>query len=140
MLRFCMGWKHRRLTWFRDRNDPSGYKVSLISFSNGQPEVPANSNTSYIDIFANAKNTACPRNCFRPVGLAFDNQGRMFLSSDASGEIYVVIRDETANGTTGSSSSGSASSSGTPKSGAQRQGVLSTGALVLSVLACWIVS
>lgn len=62
----------------------------------------------------------------------------MFFSSDASGEIYVVTRDETANGTT-ASSSGSGPSGGNPKSGAQRQRVLSIGALVLSVLACCIV-
>ena len=96
---------------------------------------PANSDTSYTDIFANANNTACPGNCFRPVGLAFDSQGRMFVSSDASGEIYVVTKDETANGTTGSSSSGGGSSGGKPKSVAPRQGMLSTGALVLSAFA-----
>ena len=135
MSTFCMGLKPSRLTWSRDRTDPVGYKVSLISFANGGPVAPANSNTSYIDIFANANNTVCPGNCFRPVGLAFDSQGRMFVSSDASGEIYVVTKDETANGTTGTSPSG-----GKPKSGTQRQGVLSTGALVLSILAYCIVS
>ncbi|KAL9069475.1 MAG: hypothetical protein Q9161_005526 [Pseudevernia consocians] len=128
------GWVTFHGSW--DRTDPSGYKVSLISFgANGEPVAPANSDTSYTDIFANANNTACPGNCFRPVGLAFDSQGRMFISSDASGEIYVVTKDETANGTTGSTSSGSGSSGGKPKSGAQRQGVLSIGALVLSGLA-----
>lgn len=135
MFIFFDGLKPRKLTWSRDRTDPSGYKVSLISFANGEPVAPANSNTSYIDIFANANNTVCPGNCFRPVGLAFDSQGRMFVSSDASGEIYVVTKDETANGTTGSSPSG-----GKPKSDAQRQRVLSTGALVLSTLAYYIVS
>ena len=128
-----------RLTWFRDRTDPSGYKVSLISFANGEPVAPASSNTSYTDIFANADNSACPDSCFRPVGLAFDSQGRMFVSSDASGEIYVIAKDETANGTTGTSSSGSGSSGGKPKSSAQRQRVLSTSALILSVLAYCIV-
>lgn len=139
MPSFGMLWKHRIMTYFRDRTEPSGYKVSLISFANGEPVAPANSNTSYTDIFANADNSACPGNCFRPVGLAFDSQGRMFVSSDASGEIYVVVRDETANSTTGSGTSGS-SSGGKPKSGAQRQGVLSTTALALSVVACWIIS
>lgn len=57
----------------------------------------------------------------------------MFFSSDASGEIYVVMKDETANSTTGTSG-------GKPKSGGQRQGALSIGALVLSVFACYIVS
>ena len=67
------------------------------------------------------------------MGLAFDSQGRMFFSSDASGEIYVVMKDETANGTTGTSG-------GKPKSGAQRQRLLSTSALVLSVLVCYMIS
>lgn len=137
---FCTSWKCSTLTYGRDRTDPSGYKVSLISFGNGQPVAPANSTTSYTDIFANSNNTACPSNCFRPVGLAFDSQGRMFVSSDASGEIYIVVKDETANGTAGSGSSGSGSSGGKPKSGAQRQGILSIGALMLSVLACCIIS
>ena len=136
---FGIPWKHRIITLFRDRTEPSGYKVSLIGFANGEPVAPANSNTSYTDIFANDDNSACPGNCFRPVGLAFDSQGRMFVSSDASGEIYVVVRDETANSTTGSGSSGSGSS-GKPKSGAQRQAVLSTTALALSMAACWILS
>ena len=135
-----MSWVYTMLTWYRDRTDPSGYKVSLISFANGQPVAPADSNTSYTDIFANADNAACPNSCFRPVGLAFDNQGRMFISSDASGEIYVVTKDLTANGTTGSSSSASGSSGGKPKSSAQRGGTLSTSALVLSVIAYLIVS
>ena len=113
--------------------------MALISFANGEPAAPANSNTSYTDVFANADNSACPEKCFRPVGLAFDNQGRMFVSSDASGEIYVVTKDETANGTSGSSSSGSGSSGGKPKSSAGRQAVLSTGAVVFSVLAYYIV-
>ncbi len=128
-----------RLICLRDRTDPSGYKVSLVSFANGEPVAPANSNMSYSDVFANADNAACPDKCFRPVGLAFDSQGRMFVSSDASGEIYIITKDETANGTTGSGSSGSGSSGGKPKSSAQRQGVLNTGALALSVLACYIV-
>ena len=36
------------------------------------------------------------------MGLAFDNQGRLFVTSDSSGEIYVVVRDEGTNeGSTG---------------------------------------
>lgn len=54
-----------------------------------------------IDVLANADESICPDHCFRPVGVAFDDQGRLFMSSDASGEIYVVVRDETANGSSG---------------------------------------
>lgn len=42
------------------------------------------------------------------MGIAFDDQGRLFVSSDASGEIYVVVKDEMANGnSTGGGGAGS---------------------------------
>ena len=110
----------RRARWlicYRDRTDPSGYKVSTIQFANGEPVAPANSNTSYTDIFANANNSVCPNNCFRPVGMAFDSQGRMFVSSDASGEVYVIMRDQSSNGTV--AGSGSSGSGGGKTSGSQ---------------------
>ncbi|KAL9101466.1 MAG: hypothetical protein Q9163_003281 [Psora crenata] len=82
-----------------DRTDPSGYKLSMIPFAGGEPVARPENNTSYIDIFANADNANCPDNCFRPVGLAMDDQGRLFMSSDASGEIYVIVREQSVNGT-----------------------------------------
>lgn len=91
--------------------------MSTVPFTNGEPIAPANSNTSYTDIFTNVDNSACPGNCFRPVGIAFDSQGRMFVSSDASGEIYVVLKDEASNGTFGASGIGSSGSSGSGTSG-----------------------
>ena len=96
------------LTRCRDRTDPSGYKISLIQFADGEPVAPPNSNTSYTDIFANADNSACPDKCFRPVSMAFDKQGRMFVSADYSGEIYIIVRDEASNGTSASGSNQSA--------------------------------
>lgn len=104
------------LIQYRDRTDPSGYKVSTIAFTDGEPTAPADSNTSYTDIFANADNSACPGNCFRPVGIAFDTQGRMFVSSDSTGEIYVVVKDEISNSTFGASGNGG-SAGGSPESG-----------------------
>ncbi|KAL2043436.1 hypothetical protein N7G274_003743 [Stereocaulon virgatum] len=124
------GWVTFHGSW--DRTDPSGYKVSTIRFANGEPVAPANSNTSYTDIFANANNDVCPQNCFRPVSMAFDSQGRMFVSSDASGEIYLVLRDEASNGTI--EGTGSSGSDGTKTSGADRLGS-SFGALVFAALA-----
>jgi hypothetical protein len=38
----------------------------------------------------NSNANACSSNCFRPVGLDFDQKGRLFMSSDTSGEIYVI--------------------------------------------------
>ena len=89
----------------RDRTLPIGYKVSRTAFANGEPIAAANSTTSSTDIFANADTSVCPNNCFRPVGIAFDGQGRMFVSSDATGEIYVVVKDQSATGANPTSSS-----------------------------------
>lgn len=32
----------------------------------------------------------CPSACFRPVGLAWDRAGRLWMTSDTTGEIYVL--------------------------------------------------
>ena len=103
-----------------DATSPRGYKVSVIQFANGEPVAPANSNTSYDDVFANADNSKCPNNCFRPVGIAFDSQNRMFVSSDASGEIYVVMRDSASNGTSPTTTSSAPASSSSKISSAKR--------------------
>ena len=79
----------------RDRTLPSGYKLSTIDFADGEPAAPADSNTSYKDVFYNTDQSKCPNNCFRPVGMAFDKQGRLYMSSDASGEIYVLVKSAT---------------------------------------------
>ena len=60
-----------------------------------------------MDIFTNADNSKCPGACFRPVGLTFDRQGRLFVSSDASGEIYVLVADAVVGGGGNSSSNAS---------------------------------
>jgi hypothetical protein len=53
---------------------------------------PAKSTTAAIDIVSNPDVTRCPDECFRPVGLAWDGKGRLFMTSDSTGEIYVVVR------------------------------------------------
>lgn len=35
--------------------------------------------------------TQCPGNCIRPVGLAFDRLGRLFVTSDTTGEVCVAL-------------------------------------------------
>lgn len=95
----------------RDRTEPVGYKVSLMQFQNGEPVAASSSNTSTTDIFSNAKNSVCPDNCFRPVGMAFDNKGRLFVASDATGEIYVIVREESSTGPSVISSSATSASS-----------------------------
>ena len=44
-------------------------------------------------IVGNSDVDDCPGNCFRPVGLAWDKAGRLYFSSDSTGEIYVVVKD-----------------------------------------------
>jgi len=82
------------LTPPRNRDEPIGYKLSVIAFDgNGSPVAPANSTTSYTDVVSNPDGSECPDECFRPVGIAWDSQGRLFFSSDSTGEIYVVVRE-----------------------------------------------
>jgi hypothetical protein len=61
---------------------------------NGSPRAAANSTTAAVDVVSNADLTKCPSNCFRPVGLAWDTQGRLYMSSDSTGEIYVITKTD----------------------------------------------
>ena len=90
-----------------DRDEPVGYKLSTISFSKGEPTEPADSKSATQDILSNPDTSQCPGKCFRPVGLAIDGQGRIFMTSDSTGEIYVIRQ------TTGGAA---ASSTSTPPS------------------------
>jgi hypothetical protein len=78
----------------RNRQTPIGYKLSLVMFDGkGSPIALANSTNAAIDIVWNPNMSACPQNCFRPVGLAWDLRGRLFMSSDSSnGEIYMITK------------------------------------------------
>ncbi|KAK7942884.1 uncharacterized protein PG986_011997 [Apiospora aurea] len=75
-------------SWNRD--NAAGYKLSAVAFSNGQPIEPPDSPKAVTSILSNADNGACPDGCFRPVGLALDGQGRVYMSSDSTGEIWVL--------------------------------------------------
>ncbi|KAJ8109148.1 hypothetical protein OPT61_g7671 [Boeremia exigua] len=78
-----------------NRENPIGYKVSFIQFDgNGSPVAAPNSTTAAIDIVSNGDLSQCSANCFRPAGLAWDSQGRLFFSSDATGEIYVLTKED----------------------------------------------
>lgn len=85
-------WATSHGSW--DRTDPTGYLLFAVDFANGQPTEPANSSTAAIPIVSNQDNSKCPDGCFRPVGLAWDSKGRLFMSSDATGEIYVITRND----------------------------------------------
>lgn len=83
------------LSCSRNRENPIGYKVSFIQFDgNGSPTADADSTTAAIDIVSNQDLSQCSESCFRPAGLAWDSQGRLFFSSDSTGEIYVITRED----------------------------------------------
>ncbi|KAH8881416.1 soluble quino protein glucose dehydrogenase [Thozetella sp. PMI_491] len=101
-------------SWNRDV--PVGYKLSVLSFANGEPTEAADSKTAAKDVLSNPDASQCPDKCFRPAGLALDSQGRIFMTSDSTGEIYVLRQaDMSATGTGTSSSTGTlvTSTSGT---------------------------
>lgn len=76
-----------------NKKSPAGYRVSSIEFDakTGQPKAdPSNAHDALTDIITNPDNSVCPGSCFRPAGLAFDQAGRMWMTSDTTGEIYVL--------------------------------------------------
>lgn len=108
----------------RDRTDPVGYKVSSIAFNAGSPVAASDSLTATTDIFMNPDNSKCPDECFRPVGLALDAKGRIFVSSDATGELYVLTKTGASTSTsTGTPTSPSAAATSTRPSAGQKLSV-----------------
>lgn len=101
----------------------------------------SNSSTALIDVMANADNANCPDNCFRPVGLAWDSQGRLFMSSDSTNEIYVIARSDgsSANDATPTlglpSSSSSSAPTSTTSTGNSRRSTSSSKPMLLITLA-----
>ena len=93
-----------------DRQQPVGYRMSRVAFANGQPVDEVTSTTAENIIVSNEDDSVCPDNCFRPVAMAFDSQGRIFMSSDSTGEIYLVSRNASSTGTSSGSSPSSSSS------------------------------
>ncbi|KAF8445484.1 hypothetical protein BGX38DRAFT_1094467 [Terfezia claveryi] len=78
-------------SWNRDV--PTGYKLSKIPFdkASGQPVAKATDKHNYEDVFWNRDTMKCKDNeCFRPVGVAIDGKGRVWVGSDSSGEIMVL--------------------------------------------------
>jgi glucose/arabinose dehydrogenase len=87
-----------------NRSPVTGFKLVAVSFkvgSDGQytPVDSITSTTAAKDIFYNPQVEKCQGNgpsfssgCFRPAGLAWDAQGRLFMTSDTSsnGELWVL--------------------------------------------------
>ena len=101
------GWIAWHGSWNRD--EPVGYALSVVAWNeDGEPVDAPDSMTAATDIFANEDLSRCPSNCHRPVAMAFDSQGRIYLTSDSTGEIYLITRVED----DGTPAGGSATSSG----------------------------
>jgi glucose/arabinose dehydrogenase len=100
-----------------DRTVPVGYKLSAIAFANGSPVAASDSKTALTDIFSNQNNSNCPDSCFRPVGLARDDQGRIFMTSDATGEIWVLMKTAAQSSTTGASPTATQTPNGAASAG-----------------------
>ncbi|KAK6539350.1 hypothetical protein TWF694_009580 [Orbilia ellipsospora] len=77
-----------------NRAVPVGYHVVKVDFANGQPVDKNDSSTAAMEIMANPDLTMCQSACFRPVGLGFDTAGHLWMSSDATGEIYVIRKSD----------------------------------------------
>jgi hypothetical protein len=61
-----------------------------IPWNNGAPVASADSRNGYETVVGAPDLSQCPNGCVRPVGVAFDRLGRLFVSSDTTGEIFVV--------------------------------------------------
>ncbi|KAK0628745.1 hypothetical protein B0T17DRAFT_573858 [Bombardia bombarda] len=110
-----------------DSTNPVGYRLSSVAFNptTGDPvAAPDSAHDALTDILTNPASSVCPGACFRPAGLAFDNQGRIWMTSDSTGEIYVL---EKSTSTPTSSASGTiVTTTGTPSSGAAGSGMLAS--------------
>ncbi|KAG6910473.1 hypothetical protein DXG01_010398 [Tephrocybe rancida] len=70
-----------------DRTPPTGYGVVRIPFP-----LQASSANPYTFLIQATNLQTCPGTCIRPVGLAFGTDGRLYVSSDSSGELFVLER------------------------------------------------
>jgi glucose/arabinose dehydrogenase len=76
-----------------NKEDPVGYSVSVIKFgADGQPIEASASTNALTPILSNSDTSGCPGFCFRPVGLAWDRNGRLYMTSDNTGEIYIITK------------------------------------------------
>ncbi|KAF3358784.1 Magnesium transporter NIPA2 [Verticillium dahliae VDG1] len=77
-------------SWNREK--AVGYALPSIVFDQGFPKKLANSTNAVYNVMYNADLNDCPSQCFRPFGLAWDRMGRLFMTSDSTGEIFVLER------------------------------------------------
>lgn len=80
-----------------DRKPPTGFAVVRVPFARASggsyAPVAARNQKGYVKILTpRASNgaTCTPTTCIRPVGLVFDSTGRVYMTSDASGELFRI--------------------------------------------------
>ncbi|KAI1302705.1 soluble quino protein glucose dehydrogenase [Xylaria venustula] len=79
-----------------DREPPTGYKVVAVPFAQGPggayaPTAAPWSTRGSIDVFYPPDESMCSLStCIRPVGLAFDARMRLYVTSDTSGEVFLL--------------------------------------------------
>lgn len=61
-----------------------------MSFANGNPIKRSHEGDAEEMLMWNADNTDCDNHCFRPTGLLLDKKSRLFMTSDATGEMFLV--------------------------------------------------
>lgn len=66
-----------------------------IPWSGNQPSAGVTSTTGFDYIFQASDLSKCPGGCVRPVGLDFDSRGRLFGSSDTTGEVIPFLQTVT---------------------------------------------
>ncbi|KAF2258343.1 cellobiose dehydrogenase-like protein [Lojkania enalia] len=79
-----------------NRSPSTGYKVVEVPFSKSTsgfgPSSALNSSTGYSPIFWNPEEEHCSTTqCFRPVAIAQDKYGRMYITSDSGSEGEMII-------------------------------------------------
>ncbi|KAI0400145.1 soluble quino protein glucose dehydrogenase [Xylaria palmicola] len=79
-----------------NRQPPTGYKVVAVPFSqladgSYAPTAASWSVRGSIDVFYPPDESQCTSStCIRPVGLTFDSAGRLYVTSDTSGELFLL--------------------------------------------------
>ncbi|KAF4637099.1 hypothetical protein G7Y89_g1005 [Cudoniella acicularis] len=86
-----------------NRSPTTGFKLVAVPFTKGsdgtyKPVAAPSSNTGYTDIFYNPDVTRCAGNgpsmssgCFRPAGLQWDSQGRLYMTSDVTSDAELWV-------------------------------------------------
>ncbi|KAI1866218.1 uncharacterized protein JN550_007907 [Neoarthrinium moseri] len=78
-----------------NRQPPSGYRVVRVPFTKANDgsfaPVAASNQVGFTDVFYPLDTTQCSaQTCTRPVAMVFDAAGRLYVTSDTSGELFLI--------------------------------------------------